>query len=211
MGTGIRRGISLRRGRRRFCRGSADQKRRLLTAEKDHEREDGDSDRNRHRFPVGLSSPFLFSLPDFEALPLVLFLVERSGGLDETMDGVFFIKPQRTRIGPDEATGEHLIRKFGEVALFQRFDEVRSNSRLGSHLVDGKSLGFPNLFEKFSDRFHASLFTASAVPEFHSPPRRSRRSCPEPSLWSAPPSPVVQTPACNRRVPAPVVKEPEAH
>ena len=82
----------------------------MLAAQKNDQREDRDPDRNRDGFPIGLAFPFFLGLADFEALPLILLLIERSGGLDEPVDGVILIQPQRPRIGSDEPPCKNLIR-----------------------------------------------------------------------------------------------------
>jgi hypothetical protein len=67
------------------------------------------------------------------------------------MNRIFFVKSQRSRVGPHEPSCKNLIGKFGEVAFLERFNEIRADTSFRGDFVESQPLGFPDLFEEFPD------------------------------------------------------------
>jgi hypothetical protein len=66
------------------------------------------------------------------------------------MDGIFFVEPQRSRIGAHKAAREDLVGQLGEISLFERFDEIRANPGLRGHLIDRQAFRLTHLPKKFT-------------------------------------------------------------
>ena len=98
--------------RRRIRPGSPHQRRGLLAAEQENQRRNGHSDGNTHRFSIGLPTPILLHLPLSQSFPFALLFIKRSGGLNESMNGIFLIQPQGAGIGPDKPASKNLIREI---------------------------------------------------------------------------------------------------